>query len=128
MGSLGAILKHPDDLYQQLGPQLRDAVCIFYLVLRALDTVEDDTSISAEVKVPILINFHRQVYDNDWHFSYRYHLHHTGYPLSYLSSNLSTNACKLILMGIDIFTADCIAMGMSMSSSGSHLCNNPVFE
>ncbi|KAL8154652.1 hypothetical protein AgCh_000122 [Apium graveolens] len=69
MGSLGAILKHPDDLYQQLGPQLRDAVCIFYLVLRALDTVEDDTSISAEVKVPILINFHRQVYDNDWHFS-----------------------------------------------------------
>nr|AEA41713.1 squalene synthase [Eleutherococcus senticosus]AEA41715.1 squalene synthase [Eleutherococcus senticosus]AEA41717.1 squalene synthase [Eleutherococcus senticosus] len=109
MGSLGAILKHPDDFYpllklkiaarhaekqippephwafcysmlhkvsrsfglviQQLGPQLRDAVCIFYLVLRALDTVEDDTSISTEVKVPILIAFHRHIYDNDWHFS-----------------------------------------------------------
>ncbi|XP_061957567.1 squalene synthase 2 isoform X2 [Populus nigra] len=79
MGSLGAILKHPDDLYpllklkmaakhaekqipsephwafcysmlhrvsrsfafviQQLGTELRNAVCIFYLVLRALDTV-----------------------------------------------------------------------------------------
>ncbi|MED6162021.1 squalene synthetase-like protein [Stylosanthes scabra] len=90
MGSLGAILKHPDDLYpllklkmaarqaekqippephwglcytmlhkvsrsfalviQQLGTDLRNAVCIFYLVLRALDTVEDDTSIDADVK------------------------------------------------------------------------------
>nr|AAV58897.1 squalene synthase [Centella asiatica] len=109
MGSLGAILKHPDDFYpllklkmaarhaekqippephwafcysmlhkvsrsfglviQQLGPQLRDAVCIFYLVLRALDTVEDDTSISTEVKVPILKAFHRHIYDNNWHFS-----------------------------------------------------------
>nr|CAJ77653.1 squalene synthase 2 [Glycyrrhiza uralensis] len=109
MGSLGAILKHPDDLYpllklkiaarqaekqiprephwsfcytmlhkvsrsfafviQQLGPDLRNAVCIFYLVLRALDTVEDDTSIATDVKVPILIAFHRHIYDRDWHFS-----------------------------------------------------------
>nr|AMT75533.1 squalene synthase [Panax sokpayensis] len=109
MGSLGAILKHPEDFYpllklkfaarhaekqippephwafcysmlhkvsrsfglviQQLGPQLRDAVCIFYLVLRALDTVEDDTSIPTEVKVPILMAFHRHIYDKDWHFS-----------------------------------------------------------
>jgi farnesyl-diphosphate farnesyltransferase len=54
---------------QQLGPQLRDAVCIFYLVLRALDTVEDDTSIATDVKVPILMEFHRHIYDRDWHFS-----------------------------------------------------------
>ncbi|ESR36683.1 hypothetical protein CICLE_v10028537mg [Citrus x clementina] len=44
-------------------------VCIFYLVLRALDTVEDDTSIPTDVKVPILIAFHRHVYDREWHFS-----------------------------------------------------------
>ncbi|KAJ9132805.1 hypothetical protein P3X46_033638 [Hevea brasiliensis] len=109
MGSLGAILKHPDDFYpllklkmasrnaekqippephwrfcysmlhkvsrsfalviQQLGPQLRDAVCIFYLVLRALDTVEDDTSIPTDVKVPILIAFHQHIYNCEWHFS-----------------------------------------------------------
>ncbi|KAF9676075.1 hypothetical protein SADUNF_Sadunf09G0100700 [Salix dunnii] len=109
MGSLGEILKHPDDLYpllklkmaarhaekqipcephwvscysmlhrvsrsfapviQQLGTELRNAVCIFYLVLRALDTVEDDTSIPPDVKVPILIAFHRHIYDRDWHFS-----------------------------------------------------------
>ncbi|KAJ6896729.1 squalene synthase 2-like [Populus alba x Populus x berolinensis] len=109
MGSLGAILKHPDDLYpllklkmavkhaekqipsephwafcysmlhrvsrsfsfvvQQLGTELRNAVCVFYLVLRALDTVEDDTSIPTDVKVPILIAFHRHIYDRNWHFS-----------------------------------------------------------
>ncbi|CAM8945092.1 unnamed protein product [Rhodiola kirilowii] len=109
MGSLGAILKHPDDfipllklivaarraekqippephwafcytmlhkvstsfslVIQQLGPEIRDAVCIFYLVLRALDTVEDDTSIPTDVKVPILIAFHQHVYDRDWHFA-----------------------------------------------------------
>ncbi|KAL0422813.1 UNVERIFIED_CONTAM: Squalene synthase 2 [Sesamum latifolium] len=109
MGSLRAILRHPDDLYpmvklklavrsagkqipaephwafcysmlhkvsrsfglviQQLDTDLRDAVCIFYLVLRALDTVEDDTSIATEVKVPILIDFHRHIYDREWHFS-----------------------------------------------------------
>ncbi|KAL5055558.1 hypothetical protein RYX36_036240 [Vicia faba] len=53
---------------QQLRPELRDAVCIFYLVLRALDTVEDDTSVETDVKVPILIAFHRHIYDHDWHF------------------------------------------------------------
>nr|QJX14316.1 squalene synthase [Citrus medica] len=109
MGSLAAVLRHPDDLYpllklkmasrqaekqippephwafcysmlhkvsrsfalviQQLGTDLRNAVCIFYLVLRALDTVEDDTSIPTDVKVPILIAFHRHVYDREWRFS-----------------------------------------------------------
>ncbi|XP_043709006.1 squalene synthase 1-like [Telopea speciosissima] len=109
MGSLGAMLTHPDDIYpllklkmavrnaekqippephwgfcysmlhkvsrsfalviQQLGPELRNAVCIFYLVLRALDTVEEDTSIPSDTKVPILKAFHRHIYDRDWHFS-----------------------------------------------------------
>ncbi|XP_011004277.1 PREDICTED: squalene synthase-like [Populus euphratica] len=32
---------------QQLGTELRNVVCIFYLVLRALDTVEDDTAESS---------------------------------------------------------------------------------
>ncbi|KAH9605354.1 hypothetical protein KSS87_000153 [Heliosperma pusillum] len=54
---------------QQLGTELRNAVCVFYLVLRALDTVEDDTSVATEVKVPILKAFHQHIYDRDWHFS-----------------------------------------------------------
>ncbi|KAJ0433979.1 putative squalene synthase [Helianthus annuus] len=53
---------------QQLGTDLRDAVCVFYLVLRALDTVEDDTSLDTMVKIPILMEFHRHIYDPDWHF------------------------------------------------------------
>ncbi|KAJ8767161.1 hypothetical protein K2173_013558 [Erythroxylum novogranatense] len=44
-------------------------VCIFYLVLRALDTIEDDTSIPTDIKVPTLIAFHRHLYDREWHFS-----------------------------------------------------------
>ncbi|WZY86383.1 hypothetical protein YC2023_032767 [Brassica napus] len=54
---------------QQLGTELRNAVCVFYLVLRALDTVEDDTSIPTDEKLPILIAFHRHIYDTDWHYS-----------------------------------------------------------
>nr|BAW27654.1 squalene synthase [Amaranthus cruentus] len=109
MGSLGAILKHPDEFYpllklkmavkeaekqipseshwgfcysmlhkvsrsfalviQQLGTELRNAVCVFYLVLRALDTVEDDTSIATDVKLPILKAFYQHIYDREWHFS-----------------------------------------------------------
>ena len=30
---------------------------------------EDDTSIATDVKVPILIAFHRHIYDQEWHFA-----------------------------------------------------------
>lgn len=45
------------------------AVCIFYLVLRALDTLEDDMTISIEKKVPLLHNFHSYLYEPDWRFT-----------------------------------------------------------
>ncbi|KAL0612878.1 Squalene synthase [Plecturocebus cupreus] len=45
-----------------------NAVCIFYLVLRALDTLEDDMTISVEKKVPLLHNFHSFLYQPDWRF------------------------------------------------------------
>nr|ARA73617.1 squalene synthase [Lepidium apetalum] len=109
MGSLGMMLRYPDDIFpllkmkraiekaekqippephwgfcysmlhkvsrsfslviQQLNTELRNAVCVFYLVLRALDTVEDDTSIPTDEKVPILIAFHQHIYNTDWHYS-----------------------------------------------------------
>ncbi|OWM80301.1 hypothetical protein CDL15_Pgr019581 [Punica granatum] len=53
----------------QLPLQLRKPMMIFYLVLRALDTIEDDMSLSSEVKIPILIAFHEHIYDHDWQFS-----------------------------------------------------------
>lgn len=48
---------------QQLPAQLRDPVCIFYLVLRALDTVEDDMALPLERKLPLLHTFHEKISD-----------------------------------------------------------------
>eukprot|EP00250_Pteridium_aquilinum_P029877 c40277_g1_i1 orf=107-1348(+) len=53
---------------QQLGTELRDAICVFYLVLRALDTVEDDMGIPVDTKLPILRSFHKNIYDPMWRF------------------------------------------------------------
>nr|PNR54777.1 hypothetical protein PHYPA_005670 [Physcomitrium patens] len=53
---------------QQLRTELRDAVCVFYLVLRGLDTIEDDMAIPIDIKVPILKSFHEHIYDPSWKF------------------------------------------------------------
>tara|TARA_R110002050_G_scaffold24442_3_gene65434 strand:+ start:1240 stop:1566 length:327 start_codon:yes stop_codon:yes gene_type:complete len=39
---------------QQLPESLKDCICIFYLVLRGLDSVEDDQDVPNEVKLPLL--------------------------------------------------------------------------
>ncbi|KAL2460083.1 Squalene synthase [Abeliophyllum distichum] len=56
-------------LIHQLDLDLRNAVCILSLFLHALDTIEDDTSIATKVKVPILMAFHRHIYDREWQFA-----------------------------------------------------------
>lgn len=48
---------------QQLPEDLKDAVCVFYLVLRALDTVEDDMKFPEEQKWPLLREFYKKSYD-----------------------------------------------------------------
>lgn len=55
----------------ELHPELRNAVALFYLILRALDTIEDDMTLSTEIKVPILRDFHETLQDtsSDWHFN-----------------------------------------------------------
>lgn len=53
---------------QALDGELRPAVCIFYLVLRALDTVEDDMSIPSATKTAMLGEFHTHLYQPDWSF------------------------------------------------------------
>ena len=40
---------------EELHPELR--VMIFYLVLRALDTIEDDMTIKSSIKIPLLREF-----------------------------------------------------------------------
>ena len=51
---------------QQLPPQLRDPVCIFYLVLRGLDSVEDDMTYPVQLKLPLLCAFHTKLAQPDW--------------------------------------------------------------
>ena len=42
---------------------------MFYVVLRALDTVEDDMTLSDEVKQPLLRSFHQKVTTPGWNFT-----------------------------------------------------------
>ncbi|XP_067388284.1 squalene synthase-like isoform X2 [Emydura macquarii macquarii] len=51
-----------------LDGELRHAVCIFYLVLRALDTVEDDMTIALQTKIPLLRDFHSYLYQPEWRY------------------------------------------------------------
>ena len=51
---------------QQLPNPLRDAICIFYLVLRGLDTVEDDMALDDAIKVPELLAFHKNIYKRNF--------------------------------------------------------------
>ncbi|TID28936.1 hypothetical protein CANINC_002204 [Pichia inconspicua] len=53
----------------ELNPELRNAVMIFYLVLRALDTVEDDMSIDPKVKIPLLRSFCQKLTLKEWKFT-----------------------------------------------------------
>ena len=53
---------------QELGDELRDAVCIFYLVLRGLDTVEDDRRFPLEPRVALLRDFFNKLDQPGWTF------------------------------------------------------------
>lgn len=48
---------------------LRDAVCLFYLVLRALDTIEDDMKLDSDLKIKELEAFHTRLEDPTWSLS-----------------------------------------------------------
>ena len=51
---------------QQLSDELRNAVCVFYLVLRALDTIEDDMQFPQEEKLKLLRNFYLKTQDENF--------------------------------------------------------------
>ncbi|KAJ3325062.1 bifunctional farnesyl-diphosphate farnesyltransferase/squalene synthase [Blyttiomyces sp. JEL0837] len=54
---------------QELTPELAHPVCIFYLVLRGADTVEDDMTLPLERKCEVLRDFHKLIYQRGWTFS-----------------------------------------------------------
>lgn len=65
---LGKVSRSFAGVIRQLPEELQIDICIFYLVLRALDTVEDDMTAFDDVKVKIkhLRNFHNVLNDPEW--------------------------------------------------------------
>lgn len=53
---------------KELNPELLVPVCLFYLVLRGLDTIEDDMTIPLSKKDPILRDFHNILEQDGWTF------------------------------------------------------------
>lgn len=53
---------------KELNPELLVPVCLFYLCLRGLDTIEDDMTIPAKTKEPMLRNFHNLMAQDGWTF------------------------------------------------------------
>jgi farnesyl-diphosphate farnesyltransferase len=45
---------------QQLPEDLKDPVCVFYLVLRGLDSIEDDMDFAQEPKLELLRSFYQK--------------------------------------------------------------------
>ncbi|KAF7356134.1 Squalene synthase [Mycena venus] len=54
---------------KELEGDLARVVCLFYLVLRGLDTIEDDMTLSSAVKQPLLRNFHVHSRTPGWNFT-----------------------------------------------------------
>nr|AIC33779.1 farnesyl-diphosphate farnesyltransferase [Puccinia cf. psidii AE-2014] len=53
---------------KELEGELSRAVCIFYLVLRGLDTIEDDMTIEFDLKDDLLKKFHLKLDQSGWNF------------------------------------------------------------
>ncbi len=53
---------------QELDPELRHPVCLFYLILRGLDTIEDDMTLDPELKVEMLRDFENILCKKGWNF------------------------------------------------------------
>ena len=53
---------------QELHPELLVPVCLFYLILRGLDTIEDDMTIDIAVKEPLLREFDQHIENETWTF------------------------------------------------------------
>jgi farnesyl-diphosphate farnesyltransferase len=53
---------------QSLDAELQHPVALFYLVLRALDTIEDDMTLNTELKCKVLRAFHIYTLQDGWNF------------------------------------------------------------
>lgn len=56
-------------MIKELHPDLLVPICLFYLVLRGLDTVEDDVSIDIKEKEPLLRTFQDKLEIDGWNYT-----------------------------------------------------------
>ncbi|KAH7106306.1 farnesyl-diphosphate farnesyltransferase [Auriculariales sp. MPI-PUGE-AT-0066] len=54
---------------KELDGDLARIIALFYLVLRGLDTIEDDMTLSDDVKQPLMANFHKSTVTPGWTFN-----------------------------------------------------------
>ncbi|QDS68854.1 Delta(24)-sterol C-methyltransferase [Venturia effusa] len=54
---------------KELHPELLVPICLFYLILRGLDTIEDDMTIALDEKDPILRKFDEILGQDGWNYS-----------------------------------------------------------
>jgi len=51
---------------RQLPDEVRDVVCLFYLILRALDSIEDDMDLAQDTKINLLREFYTKNVEQGW--------------------------------------------------------------
>ncbi|CAG8587416.1 18553_t:CDS:2 [Acaulospora morrowiae] len=52
-----------------LDKEANHIACIYYMLLRGMDTIEDDMTIPIEKKIPLLRNFHEIIFQRGWTFN-----------------------------------------------------------
>ncbi|RIA79521.1 farnesyl-diphosphate farnesyltransferase [Glomus cerebriforme] len=56
-------------IIMELEQKYRDLVCMFYLILRGMDTIEDDMTIPKDKKIPLLRTFYEKISQKGWIFT-----------------------------------------------------------
>ena len=54
---------------KELKGEMSRVICLFYLALRALDTIEDDMTLDPARKVKLLTSFYRRLEEPGWTFT-----------------------------------------------------------
>lgn len=70
--TLDAVSRSFAAVIRELPEELSANVCLFYLILRALDSIEDDMELDKELKLELLRSFHLKTAERGWH------IHHVG--------------------------------------------------
>ncbi|SCV68396.1 BQ2448_517 [Microbotryum intermedium] len=68
-GFLDATSRSFAAVIKELEGDLSRVIALFYLILRGLDTIEDDMTLDIDTKVPLLVNFHERLEEDGWNFT-----------------------------------------------------------